>query len=290
MEKPKWVLIGDTEDSRRLASKLEGRSEIITWKDVHTRDKIEADIIYGSLVGVNDVTRRFNIIGSWLDYPPLRCQVYYSYWGANLFNKNYRILPLGEISRLVNDEFQNTLPERFFLRPDSNNKCFTGMIADKEEIRILMKSLDPTTLCVTAPVRDMELYKEYRCFMRNGKFVTGSSYTLQEDGRVETENADHLLDLIAYAESFKPYPDLPELYALDIVKADWGIRHSLLELTCWSCAGLYASDLDKYIEATEQEWEIKAAEFDWEVRKEYYRVRYLMDTSYMRSPTYRALD
>lgn len=257
MSKYKWVLVGDTEDSRRLLEKVNG--EIVSWKDIHVRDDISGDIAYGSLVGVNDLKRRFNIPGIWLDYSPMRCQVYYAYWKDQLFQKRqgYKFLPLSVVQDYVQCSRIAT-----FVRPDSNNKCFTGGIYNEEEVGYLLNALPPETLCVVSTGRTMDIYDEYRCFMYKGKFITGSSYKLEEDGSISCKNVDDYTDLISYAEkNFPMYPGLPDLYALDIaIQKIYTGEKSLMELTSWSNAGLYDIDLDKYISTTEMALESKLKE------------------------------
>lgn len=252
----KWALCGDYEDTRLLKKKLGDRATIYSWLETARMDKIEADIAYGYLVGVEDLKRRFGIEGQWLDYPPLRCQVYYAHWGKQLFNREYSMMPLREVQERVGD-----LP--FFMRPDSNNKCFTGMVFDRKEVELLLTNnigVDPETLVITAPLRDMSLCMEYRCFMRAGKYITGSSYKLLDDGSVLANNCDDNIWIRDYVEkNFPPYKDLPELYALDIIMDNSNIYNyfRLIELTCWSCAGLYDINLDKYIKTTEDAWKGK---------------------------------
>lgn len=243
----RWLTIGDSDEIRGIKEIKGFECSSMSMRSAYevTMDPLPFDVVYGTLGTVNRIYRYNTIPGNWLDLPNMRCQIYYTYWGRYLLNENYVFYTLGEVYRKSED-----LENSFFMRPDSNFKPWPAMIYDKREIELLRKNYDfepLTSLCVIAPIQKVD--KEYRLFMRRGKFISGSLYA-DKDGPIQ-ENIDDRQDLIAYAESIPQYDGLPAMYALDLTETEEGIK--LVELTCFNAAGWYLSDYEKLIHAAELE-------------------------------------
>lgn len=173
----------------------------------------------------------------------LRCQDYYTYWGEYLFNNKYTMLPLRECVRRFNELTDYEGGTGLFVRPDSNDKLFTGDVffSEKELEELItndIKYVKDSTLVVAAPAYKID--KEWRCFMKRGKVIASSLY--KENHELKVQPDESCKD---FAESIPMYPGLPPAYVLDIAQA--GNQFYLLEPGSVNCAGLYACDPDKVV-------------------------------------------
>ena len=85
-------------------------------------------IFYGSLNLAKQLQREKPWVpGPICNFKNLRCLSYYSHWGQHLFNKDYIMLPLLELSRRREEIYkQFGVDDCIFMRPDSGAKTFYG--------------------------------------------------------------------------------------------------------------------------------------------------------------------
>lgn len=145
--------------------------------------------------------------------------------------------------------------EPFFIRPPEDSKLLTGTLMTHAELKQWQKDTDlvysdgysqltPETLVmVSAP---KEIYAEYRLFMINGRFVTGSQY--RRGGR-PYQNADIPEMVVKFAEelSFWWVPDFA--FCMDVADTPVGLR--VVEVNCLNSSGFYKSDVSKTIQVLE---------------------------------------
>lgn len=238
-------------------------------------DKKDSEVMYfGSIRGCQVVFRDTQW-PCWFDDSVMSCHNYYSHWGDLMINRNYAFLTLAEILRRKDNLFKHfgarasgmnrqCIPisnGAIFIRPNSNNKPFTGQIVFTHEWQAFeteMGAADfnvvPTTLCLVAePVR---IYEEYRCLIRRGEYITGSKY--YQNG--QTEYGPVPDEVVAYANSVPSFDGLPNLYMLDIGRTDAGF--GIVEIGSVHCAGLYEMDQVKFITAVSQEVDLWASSLD----------------------------
>ncbi len=192
-------------------------------------------------------------IDDWSNY---NCSTWLTHFGNHALNSKYLILSLSELWRRraeILDYFQSQ--GELFIRPDSGLKQFHGGVINLTDYRCLeqlciylRQSKDFKVL--VAPRQ--EIVNEWRCFMYGDKFVTGSHYSL--DYREVWPIRQHSSGLIAEVEkivkSAKWYPSA--MWSIDICttsRMEGNSELKVAELGSYHCAGVYASDLDKYIEA-----------------------------------------
>jgi len=202
------------------------------------------------------------------DMELMSCRNYYAAWGDLLLNRHYTMMPLAEVFRRK-EELYNTFgktmsgltPEivpireqAIFIRPDSNDKVFTGQLVFhswfwrfQEKMALMDMSVHPETLVMVATPQP--ILSEYRCIVHKGKFALGSKYHTWSD-----EDSEMLItldnsvpqDVIDFVNKVPQlYPDL-DLYCLDIARLP-GDELKVIEMGSVHCAGLYAIDLVKFI-------------------------------------------
>lgn len=187
-----------------------------------------------------------------------KCTNYYKYFGNYLFNSEYVIMTVSETCRQI-DFLEKILGEketgRIFIRPDSGMKSFSGMVFinrnpyfTQDWGYVKHNTSEDDLVIISSPKK---ILSEWRFVVIDGKVVTGSIYKMDYD--VSLEPADPISDkhMFDFAQKMadKYQPNIAFTIDLAIgIKGEIG----LLELNSFSCAGLYACDMDKIVEAVKK--------------------------------------
>jgi hypothetical protein len=144
--------------------------------------------------------------------------------------------------------------EEFFMRPTHDGKEFAGVVKSANQLKewqhrvIKLKladngsTLTECTQVMCAPLK--KIYDEYRYFVVDSKAVTGSRYKLGK--RVVYGDTDGNLDVAqAFVDRLSGHISHP--YVLDIAYTDDGYK--VIELNTLNCAGFYAADIQKLVNA-----------------------------------------
>ena len=233
-------------------------------------------VFYGSLnFGRKLMTSTFWTPGVYLKGREYECTSYYPVLGFNLLHHNYMMMPYGDLLRQKEFIF-NTFggfqgPHRkVFIRPNSGMKEFTGMVCPEYSFEECIKiagfyDVDPDLLVLVSSVKEIE--KEWRFVVVNGKIVAGSLYRDWSRGEKMTRGVatkDYVLmhshsvwegcdDADAWnaaqrcAEKYNP----DTVWTIDIARTQ-GL-YSVIEIGCFSCAGLYGMDLKLVLDAVSEE-------------------------------------
>ena len=190
------------------------------------------------------------------DLKKLAFDYYSSYWGHYLLNQRNVITTYAELERRK-DFFYEILGEAdtIFVRPNSNDKVFTGRKFYKEEfdveIRRMGYSIEPNfdphmKVVVAAP---KNVVKEWRFAVVNKKVVTATLYNVnglhEEESGCTNIHASNMADEIAN-HSWQP----DDVYALDICETKSG-EVAMLEIGSLNSAGWYQMDCGAIIDAME---------------------------------------
>jgi len=209
----------------------------------------ECVITYGSLSLVRRVRQdRPNWIpGAWYTSDNFRCNNYYPYFAEYLLNKDYIILPLGELVR------RGTLLKEFgskaFVRPVTGWKTFTGSVVDLKDVSLATFGYEhwdkgKTELVVIAS--EKSICNEWRFVVCNKRVIAGSKYITNEEIEYKKVYNGRVWD---YAQSvisdieWEPDP----IYTIDICESVHG-KLFVLELNAFSTSGLYDCDPDVVVE------------------------------------------
>lgn len=219
-----------------------GRREV--WLiDDETLNEQSCTIFFGTL----DAAKFLRPIAKWIPgvyYNPTayNCQYYYPALGDLLLNRNYMMLPFGELKRQKELLYEKFGQDRaVFIRPDRGDKTFTGKLFYKEHFdkdieRVGYGQIEPHELVVVAD--PINLVQEWRLICAEGEIITGSSY--KKDNLVGSEQGfpQEVQDIAEKAASLYN-PD--RVWCIDVGKTKGG-RYCIVEVGCFSCAGLYACD------------------------------------------------
>jgi len=181
------------------------------------------------------------------------CTKYYKYFNDYLFNDEYVIMTVKETENKI-DFLEKILGEResgrIFIRPDSGLKPFSAMVFinrdpyfrnDWSYVKNNMK--EDELLIISSP---KTLLSEWRFVVVEGKVITGCVYKLDYDIYFELADIKKNKNMYDFAQKMANIyqPDLA--YTLDLV-IDIKGNIKLLELNSFSCAGLYACDMEKIV-------------------------------------------
>lgn len=221
-------------------------------------------IFYGSLNLANQLQREKPWIpGPICNFKNLSCLTYYSHWGhTELFNDDYIMLPLLEVSRKREDVYgQFGIDDCIFMRPDSGAKTFYGNIYPLGELDREIdtmrgyagKDLDEILVIVSTP---KFIENEWRIVVVAGEGpIAASRYKKKSVLSVQEGAPDEAMN-IAYSLSKDPWqPD--KIYVVDVCEGYDGFW--FLEVNSFSCSGLYACDVAPVVKAASriaiEEWE-----------------------------------
>lgn len=231
-----------------------------TKVDFDKYHKDDCIICYGDIDFVRQVRQRAPFIpGAYCNFDNMRCSTYFTYLGEHLLNRQYLMMPIGDLLRRWDELIDIFYPwasvrgnKSLFVRPDSGVKPFTGDVVKPEEklkIQSIVQSVGPETLVVVAP--EKHIIAEWRFVVCLGNVVTGCQY-------LPVESPDYPPSSFRLAEVVAANKWQPDLcYTVDIAESDG--KFYVLEINSLSCAGLYVCDMSRIVHWVSivglEEWE-----------------------------------
>jgi hypothetical protein len=169
---------------------------------------------------------------------------------TDLVNQTAHILTVGEAIQWCRDQKEWT--NEFHLRPVEDNKVFSGIVMDIDEIEIwLQKAIDaayeyrqllPTTQIAISPVRTLQA--EWRWFVVGGQVCDGSMCRMRglpwkqhETDAAVIEEAQRL------ADKWLPHPTC----VMDVALVD--DKPEIIEFNCLNSSGFYSHNVEKIVQA-----------------------------------------
>jgi hypothetical protein len=187
------------------------------------------------------------------------------------------MLPYGELIRNKNFIFETFgtgfgQDRKVFVRPNSGMKEFTGMVCPEYNYDECIKlagfyGVDSDLLCLISSVKDIK--KEWRFVIVGGKVIAGSMYRDWSHAEKQTRNVatkDYVLmhshstweeanDEAAWscaqrcANKYNP----DNVWTVDVALIPGYNNYRVIEIGCFSCAGLYGMDLKLVLDAVSEE-------------------------------------
>lgn len=157
-------------------------------------------------------------------------------------------LPLGRVAKKP-----ETMPEEFFIRPDSGSKTFPGQVLRRDDIPQFMatyKSVSPYDSVAIAQPKT--ILSEIRVFLdtTSGTIISSSSY--QHADQKHTTQDHEVTDELRYM-ALKVGQDLFNAGIAEIVVADFALTldegPKLIELNSVSTSGLYNASIKDIVAA-----------------------------------------
>ncbi len=185
---------------------------------------------------------------------------YACHYGEHLLNRDYIMLPFGELERCQDFLFQTFgHDDRIFIRPDSPLKLFTGQIATKQTFAADLEFMafyefPINSLVVVGSPR--EIQAEWRFVVANGNVISGCQYKkgTEFDYRPEYDDNAHALAKSIAALEYQPDP----VWIMDICQLSDNSYH-LLEIGGFSFADLYECNKADIVKAVSE-----AAQVVWQ--------------------------
>ncbi|MFW5890619.1 MAG: ATP-grasp domain-containing protein [bacterium] len=217
-------------------------------------EKISDNVIfYGSLQVAEQIKMKTNWIpGVFYTRKHFDCSYYYPRLGDLLLNSDcYAMLPYGELFRKKDFIFENFgIKNTVFIRPNSGHKPFDGRLIYEEKYNeienLTLKDLSPEELVVVSSPKN--IIKEWRFVICEGEIITGSAYKscgFLEIEKSYTEEAYKLAE-----KTLKRYNPDP-VWVCDVCETIHG-EFYILEVGCFSCAGMYDCDADIIVKRISQ--------------------------------------
>ena len=249
-------------------------------------DSGECVIFYGSLNFGRKLMRGTHWTpGVYLKNKEYECTSYYPILQNMLLHySDYLMLPYSDLVNKKNRIFSEWFgyshdvdgAKAVFIRPNSGQKEFTGMIAQAYGFEDAVKlagfyNVDPDMLVLVSSVKN--IMQEWRFVVVNGKVISGSlyrdwskpgkhskstsnDYVLSHSHSLWEECTDPEAWNTAQKCADKYNPDT--CWTIDIALTDYG-TYAILEIGCFSCAGMYGNNLGIVVDAVSE-----AAVKDWE--------------------------
>jgi hypothetical protein len=256
---PKWLIEKDTlECTEKLIESLVKFN--IEYQEIHSSVRFKDDflsifkpydcvIFYGSLELAKRIRKKAKWVpGVFYNVEQYNCTYYYAKLGKYLLNENYIMMPYGELSRRKEFLYEMFGEDRaVFIRPNRGDKIFTGKVVYKEnfekDIRLFnfYQMADEELVIVARPIN---ITCEWRFVVVNQEVITGSVY--KENDRVGSKAGYDIKAFELASKIAKEYNPDPA-YVIDICLTKTG-DYRLMEVGCFSCAGMYLCDTDIIVE------------------------------------------
>jgi len=164
-------------------------------------------------------------------------------------NRDGFFLPWAVFKLRAKELFYTWDTDRLFIRPNTGFKSFAGQVVkfgtideDINGLNQLTGIMDENMILVAPP---QKILGEFRFVVADGKVVTGSEY--RWDGRLDIRR-DWTPECEDLARQVAEHPWQVDIaYTCDVALLEEGPR--LVELNGFSCAGMYACDIDKVVRA-----------------------------------------
>jgi len=276
--KVKWLLekeLFDTETVMVEAIKRSGNEvKLISFnvtddisKITNKFDNFDCVVYYGS-IGLAKKLKRVVpwIPGIYLNELAFECTSYYPSFGATLLHKDYIMLPYADLIRQKDFLFTQFNCDEIFLRPNSGTKNFTGTVLNYDNFEDGVKfanfyGVDRNLLCLVSNAK--KLKKEWRFVIVDQNVVSGSLYrdwtvsgdftdkdtkdiVLLRSKQIEEYCVDDNAIECANAVAKLYEPD--GCWTIDVALCE-NDEYKVIEIGSFSCAGLYANNMDKVVNA-----------------------------------------
>lgn len=188
----------------------------------------------------------------WLEVDKFKCTTFYSYLGKFLFNHDYEFTTIGEYKRRKDHYFEKYgIQDCLFIRPNTGLKSFSGQIFKKENhvtdwAYFNMSTNEADIIIVSSP---KVIDAEWRFVVGEGEIIASSMYWHDGERKqlpgAPKEAHELVKEIIAVAD--KELVVAP-MYVVDVCRGADG-KFYLMELNCFTCAGMYECDKKAIVDA-----------------------------------------
>jgi hypothetical protein len=190
----------------------------------------------------------------WFDPDKLSCKCYYAHWHPFIVQKIFGFYPLGMLRSKQDWLFDvyghpkyNERELQIFIRPDTNDKLFSGEIVAKGRFDSWLnwvwieENLAESLVIVSRPET---LLKEYRLIVCDNKVITGSRYMVNGTLDTDVYFPDEAARITEEAcKAWTPHP----IFVMDVAETPEGFF--IVECGSINCAGFYKADMRIIVKA-----------------------------------------
>lgn len=224
---------------------------------------LECVVLYGTHNFVRSCPKPY-FPGAYGLVPQMSCEQYYSYIPLDwMLNKDFIMLPYSTV-KYRREELTEGWTKKFFFRPISGTKTFTGQIITRESDLMNLNvgsSVSEDTICMVCP--SLPIHKEFRTLIVNGEVIEASEYRADDKfftRRVLKSDIPLAWNMAQMMASHSWQPD--DVYTCDIALTDdenGSTVPRIIELNSFCCAGMYSCDWTNIISAINEaaiaEWQ-----------------------------------
>lgn len=170
---------------------------------------------------------------------------YSSFFGDELLNRDYVLLPASEFSRLKFEILQRFGKDcKIFVRPNEGTKLFTGMLLDITEFDSFSEEYNNELIVVAKP---QEIIGEWRFVISEDAGILGVSLYRYDNNNVYVASCSHsLTDYVEQiSKNIKIWPD--KLLTIDVAQIT-STKYAVVECNGFSTSGLYEMKPEKIID------------------------------------------
>jgi hypothetical protein len=242
------ILLQKKKISNEWNSQFESFSKALTYNQILTEEK---DFIFWSYylaIGNFDFVEKSKNIGAnvfenseWFKY-----SYYARFFGDELLNRDYCILPAVELKRLKYEILGRYSEDcKIFVRPDAGNKVFTGTILDIEEFDSFSEEYNENLVVISKP--NFDITGEWRFAASCEGEILGVSLYRYSNNLVSAASCPpKMMDYVtSLLKDFKEYPN--KILTIDIASIN-DKRYKVIECNAFSTSGLYAMKPEKIVE------------------------------------------
>lgn len=212
-------------------------------------------IPYGSIVAVENLIKLFDEKGysyaSYYDRFKFDLNQYISFIPSELrLNQKGFFMPFSMLDENKEDIFK-MYGDKFFIRPNSGRKTFSGNIVDTENLESFINHIKQNInldkeLIFVSPFKNIK--REYRFFISHKKILSCGVYLenneiiLNEAKEIPMELASLVADVVCSGFGLNfPFDN----YVLDVAETDSG--YFVIEVNSFNTSGIYGLNIEKII-------------------------------------------
>lgn len=212
------------------------------------KKSIQNVVCLGTLTLAKKIFRKYpewipGAIG-WNNIEKYYCSSYYPIFHQYLLNKNYIFLPLNGVLncwKRLEKIFNNN---KFFIRPDSPKKSFTGSVFNKKEFEIIKEFSENNIFVLISSVKKIE--KEYRLIIYKNKVLSSCQYINKDN--IEYDSCP--IEINNFANKILSKINFDDFFVLDLCINNDKIY--IMELNALSTSDWYICDHEVVIKKIEE--------------------------------------
>lgn len=204
-------------------------------------------VFYGSTTLILNAYKKYGGgNGIFYDANTFTMQTYLKNWGKRMLNADAIISNFPDFALRHKT---SAADRRWFVRPDSDDKAFSGRAMTMAEILAFATELEHSnnpyltlkTLCLFSTLKPIE--KEWRLFIQGKDVISACRYA--EHGSISVSEQDVPQAMLEFAKESCSVFTPSEVFVMDVALSEAG--YFIIECNCFNDSGFYKHDIKKVI-------------------------------------------